>query len=344
MKPLVSILIPCYNAESWLAQTIESALAQTWPNKEIIVVDDGSTDGSLSIARTYEAKNVKIISQANKGASSARNRALGVAKGEFIQYLDADDLLAPDKIERQMDALKESPKGLIASSEWARFYGASHHEAVFKPESLWVDMAPVDWLLCAWKEQRMMHPAAWLVPRSVTQQAGAWNESLSRNDDGEYFCRVVLVSSGIKFCRGARVYYRSGNGHSLSATASPDAYFSEFLSWKLSTDLLLSVESSARTYSTCATAFQRFIYDVYPLAPELRKRAEEHVLQLGGSDLQPNGGPIFYLMSKLLGWQRTKQIQSWAYGLGYGKAALGWKLHNLKTKMYNVLVDRDLSS
>ena len=72
MTELVSILIPCYNAEKWLKETIESALSQTWPNKEIIIVDDGSTDNSLMIASQYESNLVKVISQENKGAPAAQ--------------------------------------------------------------------------------------------------------------------------------------------------------------------------------------------------------------------------------------------------------------------------------
>ena len=102
MKPLVSILVPAYNAAPYIAETLDSALAQTWQNIEIVVVDDGSRDDTLAIAKTYESKRVKVISQENKGASTARNRALKAAQGDFIQYLDADDLLAPDKIERQL--------------------------------------------------------------------------------------------------------------------------------------------------------------------------------------------------------------------------------------------------
>ena len=102
MSPLVSILIPCYNAEPWLAQTLESALAQTWPHREIIVVNDGSTDLSLQIARQYEVRGIRVLDQPNRGASAARNAAFAACQGEWIEFLDADDLLAPDKIERQM--------------------------------------------------------------------------------------------------------------------------------------------------------------------------------------------------------------------------------------------------
>src|SRR5258708_3350067 len=101
MGPLVSILIPCYNAEGWIAQAIESALQQTWPEKEIIVVDDGSTDNSLAIIRQFDP-NIHWESRPNLGGNAARNRLLELARGEWLQYLDADDYLLPEKVSRQV--------------------------------------------------------------------------------------------------------------------------------------------------------------------------------------------------------------------------------------------------
>src|SRR6266404_5533326 len=85
-----------------IASTIDSAVGQTWPNKEIIVVDDGSTDGTLAIARRFASKDVSVVTQEHQGAAAARNRALSVCQGNHIQWLDADDLLERDKIERQV--------------------------------------------------------------------------------------------------------------------------------------------------------------------------------------------------------------------------------------------------
>src|ERR1700722_5430389 len=107
MKPLVSILIPAYNAQEWIVDTIRSAIAQTWQRKEIIVVDDGSSDGTAIVAQRFASKEVTVVSTENQGAAAARNRALQHCKGDYIQWLDADDLLARDKIERQLAALGE---------------------------------------------------------------------------------------------------------------------------------------------------------------------------------------------------------------------------------------------
>src|ERR1039457_1669638 len=106
MQPLVSIVIPAYNAERTVAEAIQSAIAQTWPRKEIIVVDDGSTDRTAEVARRFASKGITIVSTENRGLSAGLNRAYEHSQGDYIQYLDADDLLAPDKIERQLAELR----------------------------------------------------------------------------------------------------------------------------------------------------------------------------------------------------------------------------------------------
>ena len=109
MSDFVSILIPAYNAEHWIGDTIRSCLAQTWPHIEIIVVDDGSRDATLRVARSFESRVVKVVTQPNSGAPVARNRAFNLAQGSFMQWLDADDLLDREKVARQMRVAKKSP-------------------------------------------------------------------------------------------------------------------------------------------------------------------------------------------------------------------------------------------
>jgi glycosyltransferase involved in cell wall biosynthesis len=325
MKPLVSILIPCYNAEKWLAETVESALAQTWKKIEIILVDDGSKDNTLAVAKSFESSKVKVIIQENAGQSASENRAFQEAQGDFIEYLDADDLLAPEKIERQIQLLGDSNSEFVASGEWSRFYKYPQ-EALFIPQPPWTDMSSVDFLICLWEGHYMMHGAAWLIPRKIAERAGVWNEKLSLINDFDYFSRVVLASQGVKFCQGARTYYRSGNTDSLSGSKSRKAWESAFLSLELGTTNLLAKEDSSRTRHACATVFQRFIYEVYPDVPDLLKKAEAKVHQFGGSNLNPSGGLGFQLMSSAMGWQRAKKIQTRLYRSGYGKISVGWKL------------------
>lgn len=320
MKPLVSILIACHNAEPWLAETIASVLAQTWPNLELILVDDGSTDQSWAIAQSIAEDHrqgpvpIQLIQQAQRGASAARNRAIQACRGELIQYLDADDLLAPDKIEQQMNLWQQLSDhqrdyALIAG-EWARFH-RDINEAQFHPQLCWGNHTPVDWLCRIWQHNWMMHPAAWLLPRPLLELAGPWNEQISLNDDGEYFCRVALASLGIQFAWGARSYYRSGNGSSLSGRKSDGAWASALYSLERCRDHLITAEDSPRTRQTCAILFQRFIYEVYPQVPQLRHQAMAQLKDLGPVKLPPPGGPGFQLVSGLVGWQQAKRLWQW---------------------------------
>src|SRR6266478_786258 len=141
MKSLVSILIPAYNAERWIADTIRSALAQTWSRKEIIIVDDGSRDRTLRIARQFASKTVSVVTQENQGAAAARNKAFSMCQGDYVQWLDADDLLAPDKIADQLENAFE--KRTLLSSAWGHFF-YRQSKAQFKPTPLWCDLSPVE--------------------------------------------------------------------------------------------------------------------------------------------------------------------------------------------------------
>ncbi|MGC1902617.1 MAG: glycosyltransferase family A protein, partial [Candidatus Acidiferrum sp.] len=147
MNPLVSILIPAYNAEKWIADTVRSALAQTWPRKEIIIVDDGSKDQTAEVAGRFSSKEVAVVSKVNEGAAKTRNHALRLSQGDYIQWLDADDLLEQHKIERQLDALQRlEGQRILASSSWG-YFNYRPRRTRFVPTSLWQDLSPVEWLI-----------------------------------------------------------------------------------------------------------------------------------------------------------------------------------------------------
>ena len=102
MSNLVSIIIPCYNASSYIKETINSVLTQTFQNFEILLINDGSTDNSSSIIKTIIDDRIHLVEQENQGVSSTRNKGIAMAKGEFIVFLDADDLLHPNFLERRV--------------------------------------------------------------------------------------------------------------------------------------------------------------------------------------------------------------------------------------------------
>lgn len=317
MSSLVSILIPCYNAERYVAAAIESALAQTWPNKEIIVVDDGSTDNSLSITHGFQDRGVQVIAQENRGASAARNRAFVASRGEYLRFFDADDILHPRLTEAQMERLRGDITS-VASAEWGRFYQDDLATFRSNPEEVWRDMDARDWLVVAWMEARpMMQPALFLLPRKVVEKAGLWNERFSLIDDFEFFARVLCHASAVRFAQGAPVYYRSGASDSLSGTRSRKAVESACESLLLGTNHLLVVRNDALARKACANLLQDFIYTYYPDYPDLRAKVAQRVRELGGSDLRASGPPKFEKLRNIIGWRLAKQVQRAAYRAGY---------------------------
>src|SRR5581483_1255956 len=135
-QPLVSIIVPAYNAEPYLAETLDSALTQTYPNIEIIVVNDGSKDGTAEIGRRYAARHpgkIFYFEQANAGVSAARKNAIERSRGEYITFVDADDLLLPQKAERQVAYLEAHPECDACYSEIYHFL-QSEPEKLFKLE------------------------------------------------------------------------------------------------------------------------------------------------------------------------------------------------------------------
>lgn len=308
MSQLVSIIIPCYNAAAWLPEAVESALAQTHLQREIIVIDDGSSDGSLAIARSYAGRGVQVYAQPNRGAAAARNHGLSAAGGDFVQFLDADDVLAPDKIARQLTQLQKAPARSVASGEWARFH-TSPSTAVFRPEPAWRDLSALDFLCLHYDEGWMMPPIAWLSPRALLDEAGPWREDLTLNDDGEYFCRVLLRSAGIVFTSGARAYYRSGLPGSLSRRSDPVALRSLVRSIKANTGALLAAENSARIRRTAANAWLRLAHDIYPVLRDEAAAAETQSRQLGGSNLRVPGGRLVRWTELLCGWRAAARLK-----------------------------------
>jgi len=328
-KETVSILIPCYNDAAYVGDAIESALGQTWPNCEVIVVDDGSDDESLSVARRYVSEGVQVIAQENQGASVARNRGLEVSTGSYIQYLDADDLLHRRKIEAQVSALKKASPETVAVCSTAYFQDGmppeDAHWAKGEEQVPWLtDDDPVRWLVNLWTPDKgwgMVQPGAWLVPRAVMEDAGPWDKRLSRDDDGEYFTRVLLSSNRVQYVEDGCVYYRQHTGERVSGLHSRE----KFESWLLAVDLKLdhlSAELEGDRYPGLARGLARQYWSValsaYPEFPEIAVKAERRAGDLGFPEMlrsvSENGwkGWIAKTISHTIGWRPARHLQ-WAY-------------------------------
>lgn len=310
MIPLVSILIPSYNSERWIRSTIESAIGQTWLRKEIIIVDDGSIDQTLPIARKYASSNVQVISQENQGAAAARNIAFASCQGDLIQWLDADDLLSLDKIERQVhDYLKEGDSRVLMSSGWGRFMHRPE-SAKFTPSALWNDLSVKDWLIYKLEQNLFMQTATWLVSRELSEKAGAWDTRMKVDDDGEYFCRVLMNSCGVRFVPEGKVYYRESGPDTLSYIGRSDCKLeAHLLTLKLHVERLLLLDAGERARRACSLYLQRNSEYFYPERMDLFQEVCRLAESFGESIEVPRLSWKYHWICSLFGWESAKWVQ-----------------------------------
>ena len=316
-RPLVSVLIPAYNVERYAAETIRSVLDQTYPNVEIIVVDDGSTDRTVEVLQPFEAYGVRLIAQDNAGACVARNRALAEAQGDYLQYLDADDLLSPDKIERQVDLLSRSPAGCLAICGTVYFDDGTDPDAGrFSRGSASVTSDdPVQWLADLWAPDKgwgMVSLHAWLIPREVADSAGAWDPRITQDQDGEYMTRVLMASQGVRWGPDGFAYYRKF-AHANSVSRQRSARHLQGRLWAVDSKahhVLPRATATNRTQAAdgLARQYADIAFHAYPAYPNVVREAEWRAARLGGYDMTFHHGTRLRHVERLAGWKAAKRI------------------------------------
>lgn len=315
-NPLVSIIIPVYNAEKYLEETILSAIAQTWTNKEIIIVDDGSVDNSLAIARQYENSWIKVFVQQNNGASAARNTGLREAKGDYIQFLDADDLLSVDKIANQFEFLEKNPGKLVVCSTIHFNDGEDYESSLPSPYEevfLLSNDDPVHFLINLWggfsENGSMIQPNAWLTPKNIIETAGLWNEEITVDDDGEFFCRVVLQSKGIVKSGGYNYYRKHNNRQSLSAQKSIAGITSKLKAAVLKKRALLAGTNSFGAHVAIYKSLINIAADSYLKYPQIYNEAISELPKIKLNYQPAMGGPISNKLASIFGWRMIKLLK-----------------------------------
>jgi glycosyltransferase involved in cell wall biosynthesis len=188
-SPLVSVVIPCYNSSRFLGEAIESVLLQTYSRIEIIVVDDGSTDGTAQIARSYP---VRYIYQENRGISAARNTGIAHAQGKYVLFLDHDDRLLPRGVETGVRLLEEHPECAIAVGEH-RYIGADGRPIGCSNKRA----AGRDHYRMLLEHNFIETPCSALHRRSGLALTGAFDESVQGAEDLELYLRTARQSSSV---------------------------------------------------------------------------------------------------------------------------------------------------
>jgi glycosyltransferase involved in cell wall biosynthesis len=218
MQSLVSILIPCYNAERWIAQAIESALAQTWLAKEIVVIDDGSTDHSLDVIRSFH-NQIHWETGPHRGGNAVRNRLLDVARAKWVQYLDADDYLLPDKIARQMEFIGANPEldvafGPITIEHWFEHGARREMRSIPEPHDLWV-------LLASWALPQTGAP---LWRKQAILDVGGWKQDQPCCQEHELYLRLLISNKRFAYHPTNGAVYRQWSTETVCKRDIPEVH------------------------------------------------------------------------------------------------------------------------
>lgn len=211
--PLVSVIIPNYNYAQYLPQSIESVLNQTYPNIELIVVDDGSTDNSSDVIRPYE-KLLTLIEQDNAGVSAARNHGLALAKGDFICFLDSDDSWESEKIERQIPKFLDTTVGVVYSS-----INICDESLAFREIMPALHRGDCSGLYFKYPTSAivLLGCSGAMIRRDVAIEVGNFDTSLNTSADWDYFRRIANVTR-VDFVDIPLVNYRRHSGSMSSGS------------------------------------------------------------------------------------------------------------------------------
>lgn len=310
--PLVSIIIPVYNKAAFVKESIDSALAQSYPYFELVLVNDGSTDGSLKILQEFKEKfpeKVILIDSPNQGVSAATNLGIQAAKGEYIQFLDADDCISPNKINTQISLLKGKDVSSLATCSYVGFKESIQNYSKVTYGAFQVFESGLDLLIQFWEKQEMLQPACYLTPRSLIEKAGPWDETLTINQDGEFFMRVLLLVKQVIYDPESLVFYRTPGPSNVSQQKSENAFTSLLNSFQLYEKHTLIIEDSIRVRKALKQVYQKFIYDCFPYFPCLITQAEDLIWNLGVSEKTYIGGPKFQMLSKYLGFKNALSLK-----------------------------------
>ncbi len=315
---LVSVIMPAYNAEKFISEAISSVLNQTYSNIELIIVNDGSTDNTMEVVDRFSRdKRVVVITQPNAGCSGAKNTGLNAARGEFIQYLDADDILSANKIEEQVRVLEIYPMKVAVCRTKCFDKQVTEPGVEIDTDKLGNYDKPLEFLLNLYGlngTRGMVQPNAFLVSDRLAKEAGPWDMSISPSpdEDGEYFCRLILKSAGIVFTPGGVNYYRKQDGENSSLSKQHSAIHvrGALRSLELKHQHLQAFENSLSVRQVIAGQYAEFVYMYSASYPQLADIAFDNMKKLGNSHLIASGGKTFRLLAGIIGFRNAIRLKN----------------------------------
>lgn len=308
--PLVSVLIPLYNEEKYIAQTIECCLNQTYKNIEVIVIDDHSTDKSLAIAKSYESERVHVYENPNQqGVSSARNYAFEKSTGQFIKYLDSDDYFTQGMIEKQIERILADGEADSIVYSQLRFFHMPD-----KPEDwlsgLTKDYQPAtEYIVDMFRTSKhLWFPLMYLFPRSVVEKTGGWNTKRTYCEDTEFIATAISLSQKMLFVDEEYAVWRvfEDNKH-LHALKSPQVKIQKIEVLFYMSKLILNDKDTAENRAICSRYISYSVYNMFLMIHSLYDYIEE-LFEKNKLTWMKYENPRLHLLYKVLGWRRATTL------------------------------------
>ncbi|WP_439475776.1 glycosyltransferase family 2 protein [Algoriphagus formosus] len=323
--PLVSILIPNFNKAAYLAETLDSVLAQTYNHWECIVVDDHSSDASWEILETYEKRDLRIKiykrpEERIKGGSVARNYAFEMSKGDYIQWLDSDDVIHPKKIQDQLNDLLGNDEVFVSISNWDWLEHLSgHHSGKLedfnlerKISSRWKNYPSNGLSLILWlfKNNLFIPPHAYFMDRRIVLRSGLWQDDINKNQDGEFMLRVLLKGGQIVFNDSIYAYYRRPDSTHLSKQATLRSYQDWFRSLKLGDQNILAMKDSTEIRDILVMNYERLIKFTGLEFPSVTEMSLHRIKELNPSVKFHFSKPFLIWLSGWIGFQNFLRFRT----------------------------------
>lgn len=302
----VSFVIPLFNSENFISETISSILGQTYHNLEIIIVDDGSTDNSLDIVKSICDDRIIVYSQSNHGACKARNFGFSKCTGDLIQFFDSDDVISADYVAEKVKCFEEFGLGVVVTSKHYRFKNdVSNSFLLAKPLNRSYQTG-IDLIIDMADNWKFFQVSAWMVSRKLYMITDGWDEYLKRNQDGDLFFRLLLVCEKVVFSDVPKSFYRLTSG-SITTGGGAESLRSFLYSVDKYRDNLLMIEDSNRTRLAIASFYTNLMHLTVLDFPDI---TEFIMFRLGELNQKERIGNMFFLnlVLKIIGFKNLMRL------------------------------------
>lgn len=296
-QPLVSVIIPAYNSEKTIYETLDCVKNQSYKNIEVIVCDDGSTDKTEAIIKNFQGLDIVYIKSEKCNASIARNKAIEASKGSILQLLDADDLLSINKIASQV-ALITGKENALSICNCKSFTDRldDNTKNIFDIDN-WPSTA-FQFLMELYKQEKMIAIHSLLFHKKLLEKSGLFHKGLTIDDDGEFNCRLLLACNEILFSKEI-AYYRK-HAFSLSTKKGFAAAESALDACTLKIQYLLEYGCNNYEEKVFGKMLASTMYHYLSPFPTLLKKANEFA-KMHSIDLIPTGGKNFKKIANVIG-------------------------------------------